>query len=437
MEVREPSPQYLTDGAAASAPTGWVSTGIGQLGAVVTGSTPSTANPANYGDDFPFVGPGDLSYGKWVARTEKSLSITGFARARPLPPGAVLFVCIGSTIGKCAVAATRLATNQQINAIVPSTEFVGEFVYYAVAAVASRVRALAGEQAVPIVNKGQFASTTIVVPKDRGEQEEIARTLSDADALIESLEQLLAKKRQLKQGAMQELLTGKNRLPGFGGAWTTRTLGEMFAFSGGLSASREQLSAEGIAYLHYGDIHLGTSTLLDLDAQHASVPKLDVPASEVPRKAWLDDGDVVFVDASEDDEGTSKHVVVRNVLARPFVAGLHTIVAKAKGADLDKEFRRYCFQSAAVKAQFKFFAVGTKVSGVSKGNIGKITLAFPSIEEQSAIATVLSALDTELEALEARLAKARALKQGMAQALLTGRIRLAPFGEQPSAAPPG
>lgn len=77
-----------------------------------------------------------------------------------------------------------------------------------------------------------------------------------------------------------------------------------------------------------------------------------------------------------------------------------------------------------MKAQFRFFAVGTKVSGISESNIGKITIAVPTVDEQSAIATVLSDVDAEIAALEAKLAKARNLKQGMMQELLTGRIRL-------------
>ena len=138
----------------------------------------------------------------------------------------------------------------------------------------------------------------------------------------------------------------------------------------------------------------------------------------------LNDGDVVFVDASEDDEGTSKHVVISNPDKTPFISGLHTIVAKSRTDELDHLYRRYCFQTRAIKAQFRFFAVGTKVSGISKSNIAKITLPVPSVPEQTAIATILSDMDSELAALDAKLAKARAIKQGMMQELLTGRIRL-------------
>jgi len=256
------------------------------------------------------------------------------------------------------------------------------------------------------------------------EQTAIAQALSDADGLIESLEQLIAKKRQIKQGTMQALLTGKQRLPGFEDKWHRKALSELFDFSGGYSASRDQLSAEGHCYLHYGDIHTSTKSFVDVTAERQELPRLDIPLNKVNANSLLKDGDVVFVDASEDDEGTSKHVVIINRDDAPFISGLHTIVAKSKTDELDHAFRRYCFQTSDIKQQFRFFAVGTKVSGVSKSNIGKIELSMPSSDEQHAIATILTDMDTELAELETRLAKTRQLKQGMMQELLTGRIRL-------------
>ena len=264
----------------------------------------------------------------------------------------------------------------------------------------------------------------IPLPPTKVEQEVIAEVLSDADAFIESLEQVIAKKRDLKQGAMQELLTGKKRLPGFSGQWAVKPLGGLFSFGGGFSASRDELSSEGYCYLHYGDIHLSSKTFIDVRSEYHDIPKLDIPMKRVSQASLLDDGDVVCGDASEDDEGTSKHVVVINKDKTPFISGLHTIVAKSKTDELDHQYRRYCFQTPAIKRQFFFFAVGTKVSGISKTNIARVMLPVPSIPEQAAIAVILSDMDAEIAALEAKLAKARQMKQGMMQELLTGRIRL-------------
>jgi type I restriction enzyme, S subunit len=256
------------------------------------------------------------------------------------------------------------------------------------------------------------------------EQRVIATALSDVDALIGALDQLIAKKRDLKQATMLQLLTGQTRLPGFTGKWEMKTLGDLFVFSGGYSASREQLSSKGHCYLHYGDIHKSSKTFIDVRAEYQDIPKLDIPLKRVSPRSLLDDGDVVFVDASEDDEGTSRHVVVLNKEKTSYIAGLHTIVAKSKTDELANEYRRYCFQTAAIRQQFLFYAVGTKVSGISKTNIVKLTLPVPSLPEQAAIAEVLSDMDAELAALMQRRDKTRDLKQGMMQELLTGRTRL-------------
>ena len=274
-----------------------------------------------------------------------------------------------------------------------------------------------------ITNKS-LNSFRIPVPPTEAERRSIAAALSDVDALLGGLDRLIAKKRDLKQAVMQQLLTGQTRLPGFHVEWEMKLLGELFRFSGGYSASRDRLSEKGHCYLHYGDIHGSSKTTIDTDTDFQDIPKLNIALNRVSRDSLLEDGDVVFVDASEDDEGTSKHVVVVNKDRRPFISGLHTIVAKAKTEELAHVYRRYCFQTAAIRRQFMFYAVGTKVSGISKTNIAKLTLPIPSVPEQTAIAEVLSDMDSELAALQARREKTHALKEGMMQELLTGRTRL-------------
>jgi type I restriction enzyme S subunit len=279
----------------------------------------------------------------------------------------------------------------------------------------------------PKINRAELAEFVLALPPAH-EQHAIATVLSDVDALLGGLDRLIAKKSDLKQAVMQQLLTGQTRLPGFQDKWEMKALGDLFHFSGGFSASRAQLSTEGHSYLHYGDIHGATETFVDVRADCQDIPKLDIPLNRVSPGSLLDDGDVVFVDASEDDAGTSKHVVVINRDNVPFISGLHTIVAKSKTDQLVHEYRRYCFQTAAVREQFLFYAVGTKVSGISKTNIPKLILPVPSRSEQSAIAEALSDLDAELAALEARRDKTRALKQAVVQELLTGKTRLVSAG---------
>lgn len=301
-----------------------------------------------------------------------------------------------------------------------------EFLYYILCSeqILRQYNEKAAGSGVQNLNKELVSSVEIIFPTLE-EQIRISKALSEMDELINSLEKLIEKKKAIKQGAMQELLTGIKRLPGFKGEWTKKTLGELFDFYGGVSTSRDMLTTTGYCYLHYGDIHSAQKTYIDITKDYSLIPKFEIDLCKVSNNSLLSDGDVVFVDASEDDEGASRHIVVRNPENLSFISGLHTIVAKGKNDDLAHLYREYCFQTKQIKNQFKYFAAGTKVTGISKSNIAKIELRFPTdILEQQAIAKILSDMDTEIEALSQKLEKSRQIKQGMMQELLTGRIRL-------------
>lgn len=329
----------------------------------------------------------------------------------------------GKAIAKCFLVDrdNQYTVNQRICALKPKID--ARYLFYKIN---RNTYYLAFDDGVKQTNlrKDDVLDCKLSVPKVDAEQTAIAIVLSDTDTLIEHLEKLIIKKKNIKQGTMQQLLTGKKRLPGFSGAWVAKKLGEIFDFSGGYTASREQLSHNGFCYLHYGDIHGAKKTYIDVKKEFLEIPKLQVQLTKLSRKSILNDGDVVFVDASEDDEGTSRHVVIKNQNEIPFISGLHTIVAKSKDDSLDTDFKRYCFQSGNIKSQFKFYAVGTKVSGISKSNIAKIELFFPIKAEQTAIAAILSDMDAEIQCLEQKLDKYTMIKQGMMQQLLTGKIRI-------------
>lgn len=436
MEVKEPNAKYLVKPALKQTEVGvipedWETTTVGEITAKVgSGKTPSGGSTRYRDTGRPFARSQNIGWGQLLLDDlvfiddETHLEFS----ATEIQAGDVLLNITGASIGRSAVADERLAggnVNQHV-CIIRTAKVNSQLVNYILLSSLGQ-RQIDSFQAGGNregLNFGQVRSINLALPSLLTEQQAIAEALSDADALIGSLDQLLAKKRQIKQGAMQELLTGQKRLPGFSGEWVEKAMGELFEFSGGLSASRDQLGTMGHCYLHYGDIHTSDKTYVDLSAESQELPRLDVPLKQVSNGSLLRDGDVVFVDASEDEEGTSKHVVVTNPDNLPFISGLHTIVARSKDHELANLYKRFCFQTQAVKSQFRFFAVGTKVSGVSKSNIGKITVMVPPEDEQTAIATVLSDLDAEITALEARLAKARLLKQGMMQELLTGRIRL-------------
>ena len=251
------------------------------------------------------------------------------------------------------------------------------------------------------------------------EQRAIAAALGDVDALLGGLDRLIAKKRDLKQAAMQQLLTGQTRLPGFHGEWEVKRLGAHVTFLRNGVNSRAELLPEGrVKYLHYGDIHASSDSFLSPQ----TLPSL--PGAKAARLDRLRDGDVIFADASEDIAGVCKSVELRGARDTEVVSGLHTIAArfaKTVLADGFKGFLQYC---PAFATHLRRLAAGTKVYATNRAHIASVEMQVPSVEEQTAIAAVLSDMDAELAALEARRDKTRALKQGMMQELLTGRTRL-------------
>ena len=253
------------------------------------------------------------------------------------------------------------------------------------------------------------------------EQCAIAEALSDVDGLLAALEALIAKKRAVKQAAMQQLLTGKSRLPGFSGAWETRRLGDTFTCLPTANNPRADLREYGqIGYIHYGDVHAHAQPVLN--CAHYDLPWID--KSRVDNAAHLQDGDLVMVDASEDLVGVGKSIEIHGIAGKTVVAGLHTILCRGNPDYWAMGFKAYLQFIPTFKSALIRMATGISVYAISKKQLSDIELALPSLLEQEAIVSVLSDMDAEISALERRRDKTRAVKQSMMQQLLTGRVRL-------------
>ncbi|GMV21621.1 MAG: hypothetical protein AMXMBFR57_15700 [Acidimicrobiia bacterium] len=253
------------------------------------------------------------------------------------------------------------------------------------------------------------------------EQRAIATALSDVDALLGAIDRLIAKKRNLKRAAMQQLLTGQTRLPGFNGEWKVRRLGDHATFLKHGVNSRAELTTEGrVKYLHYGDVHGAKGLLLNPTLE--SMPCLPSMKAEGIDRLMI--GDLVIADASEDLDGVGKSVELTGVGTVEVVSGLHTIAVRFDKRVLADGFKAYLQFCAPFRAQLRRLAAGTKVYATNRSHVASVEIALPNVEEQSAIASVLSDMDAEIEALDARRAKTRDIKQAMMQELLTGRTRL-------------
>lgn len=273
------------------------------------------------------------------------------------------------------------------------------------------------------VNAGTLRGMPIPLPSVP-EQRAIAAVLSDVDALLGGLDRLIAKKRDLKQAAMQQLLTGQTRLPGFNGEWEVKRLGDhMVLLRNGVNSRAELLPEGRVRYIHYGDVH----ACKDVFMSPASLPCLpDAKAASLER---LRDGDLIFADASEDVAGVSKSVELRGVGRTEVVSGLHTIAARFDKAVLADGFKGYLQFCLPFAMHLRRLAAGTKVYATNRAHIASVQMRLPTVAEQTAIAAVLGDMDAELSALEASRDKTRALKQGMMQELLTGKTRLVSVGD--------
>lgn len=395
----------------------WPRVRLGCVGTVVTGSTPPTSDRLNYGHDYLFVSPGDMGRSKYVSRTAKMLSPKGYEWARPVPAEATLFVCIGSTIGKVGIASKSLVTNQQINAIISSQGIDAEYLYYAVSTLAPFVREQAGRQAVPLVSKSEFSQFEIPVPS-LSEQRRISGVLRDADDLITTLTRFIAKKQAIKQGMMQRLLTGRTRLPTFTDPWQKVRLQDEGSTYGGLTGKTKDDFGTGSAlFVTFMEVVSGPRFLGD------RLERVKVRPNE--RQNRIQRGDVLFNGSSETPEEVALAAVVdfepfATTFLNSFCFGYRLI----RGDLVDPAYLAYFFRSGLGRALVASLAQGATRYNIAKTKFLDLCPVLPSVEEQRAIVATLRDCEVEVDLLDQRLAKAKNIKQGMMQELLSGRTRL-------------
>jgi type I restriction enzyme S subunit len=249
------------------------------------------------------------------------------------------------------------------------------------------------------------------------EQRAIAEVLSDVDALIASLDRLIAKKRAIKQGAMQRLLTGQTRLPGFSGVWEVKQVGDLGSTFGGLTGKSKSDFEDGNApYIPF--LNVISNPVIDID----DLRWVKVSQGESQNRVEL--GDLFFNTSSETPEEVGMCSVILekipDLYLNSFCFGFRLYDATAA----DGLYLAYYFRSECGRKLMYALAQGATRYNLSKSNFLQLEFAMPPLPEQRAIAAVLSDMDTEIAALEARREKTRALKQGMMQELLTGKTRL-------------
>jgi type I restriction enzyme S subunit len=275
-----------------------------------------------------------------------------------------------------------------------------------------RVRGVAVGQTMASLNTKIVNAIEVVMPP-LSEQRAIAAALTDVDALLTALDALIAKKRAIKQGAMQELLAGKRRLAGFSNKWDEKQLGEIGALKKGRNIPRKNLSTYGVACVLYGEIYTKYNDVVE---------KLDsrLPQESASQATPIRMGDILFAGSGETAEDIGKCFAYLG--DEEACAGGDLIILTPEKDD--SRFLGYLLNAPIVAKQKAILAQGVSVFHIYASSLKTIRVLLPSLVEQQAIAEVLSDMDADIAAVETRREKTRMLKQGMMQELLTGRIRL-------------
>ena len=395
-------PQGYKDSPLGIIPEEWEVKRICDFGQVITGSTPPTNDADNYGSAYMFVGPVDITESKYIKSTEKYLSEKGFSISRNMPKGSVLFTCIGSTIGKCAIADENLTSNQQINAVICNSNHNEEFLYYELTNRSNKIRLIAGEQAVPIINKSTFENIRIVCPP-LIEQERIVSVLSLWDTAIEKQSELIEKLKLRKRALMQQLLTGKKRLPGFSGEWKEVKLGDVFD-------ERNETNRDDL-------------------------PLLSITGD----KGVIYQSDSDKRDISNDDKSKYKRICPNDIgyntmrmwQGRSALSELEGIVSPAYTRVTPRESINVKFMSMLIQQPRVVYDFWTHSQGLVSDTLNckypdfcQVKVRIPTKQEQTAIASVLVKADKEIELAKDKLASLQSQKRGLMQQLLTGKKRI-------------
>lgn len=395
-------------------PHGWGIKRISEFTSIITGGTPNTLCTEYWGGDIRWMNSGELNL-KFIDDVKGRITTEGLKNSSThlLPEGCVLIGLAGQgkTRGTAAFNRVSLCTNQSIAAILPSESYDSLYLYYVVDSKYEYLRLLSsGEGGRGGLNKNLLSSLFVLLPNDKNEQKAIAQALNDVDKLIIAFDKKIEKKCLMKQGVMQQLLTGKIRLPGYIECWKEKKLGENSTMnSGGTPLSSNQDYYNGsIPFLSIGDISV--------------VEKyIDKTEKTITEKGLNNSSARMF------HSGTVMYAMYASLgkcaIANIDLACSQAILGIVPNHLINNEYLYYYL--TFIEEKVKYWGQTGTQTNLSKQLVQEFMLKLsPDVEEQIAIASILSDIDKEIADLEAKRDKYKLIKKGMMQKLLTGQIRL-------------
>ena len=398
-------------------PAGWALVRLTDVARLESGHTPSRRVPAYWKGDVPWISlhdSGALDVPEIVV-TAQTLGELGLqnSSARLLPRGTVVFSRT-ATVGKSTVMGRDMATSQDFANYVCGEQVHNHFLVHLFRFLAPEWKRLMSGSTLNTIYMPVFRDLQVLLPP-LPEQEAIATALSDMDLLLAALDGLISKKRDLKQAAMQRLLTGQTRLPGFSGKWDSNPLASVLS-KGRLGGNYANQDTE----TEYPLIKMGNIGRGDIDV---SLIEYVSPGITPDPEHRLRGGDVLFNTRNTLDL-VGKVGIWRNELPVAYFNS-NLMRLEFKPEQVCNEFANYALNTWSAVAQLRALATGTtSVAAIYTRDLMRMPFAAPPLEEQMVIANVLSDMDQELRILGRQRDKTQLLKQGMMQELLTGRTRL-------------
>ncbi len=400
-------------------PNDWEVRHLDDFGPIVSGGTPSTAVSEYWNGPIAWCTPTDITRtdGITISETEKSITDAGLknSAAVVLPTGSLL-LCTRATIGDSKINNIPMATNQGFKNIIPYKETCIKYLYYLLQTKKKEMLEKATASTFAEISKSALCEIALQTPK-RTEQEKIAEVLSDIDSLIEKLKKIITKKKNIRQGTMQILVTGKKRLKGFSKDWIKINLSKssrLKARIGWQGLTTAEYLDEGYSYLitgtdfKDGQIYWNGCHYVDYD-RYAQDPNIQVS-----------NGDLLLT-----KDGTIGKVAYVTGLKRPATLNSGVFLVKPVTDAYTAHFMFYVLESSVFKDFLQQLSAGSTINHLYQKDLVKFELFVPPTkEEQEAIAGILFDMDSEIHKLEEKLSKIQKVKQGMMEELLTGKVRL-------------
>ena len=392
---------------------------LDDFGSVVSGGTPSTHIGKYWGGSIAWCTPSDVTatQGKYISKTERYITTDGLKNSSAyLVPENSLLICTRATIGELKINKVSMATNQGFKNLILNEDTCVDYLYYLLKTKKQNMIELAIGSTFLEISKKAICQIPLQTPPLL-EQQKIAGALSDIDKLIDSLEKLIEKKKTIKNGAMQELLTGKKRLSSFSGEWKKINLAKE-------SKIKARIGWQGLTtaeYLDSGYAYLVTGTdfsngFVDWDGCHY----VEKNRFDQDKNIKLQNGDILIT-----KDGSLGKVAYVSGLSKPATLNSGVFVIRPTQNAYDTRFVYYVLSSFVFKNFLEQLSAGSTITHLYQKDMNKFEFYIPNdIDEQKAIADILFDMDTEISALEQKLVKYHKIKQGMMQQLLTGKIRL-------------